>query len=78
VLFLLIGIIDIVKNSQKIATKVFIFASLLFGIVGITAMLSTPGDEDPATWIMKLLGALGFVVLSSFGVSVGLKYLSDK
>jgi hypothetical protein len=66
------------KDVQKIATKVFITASLLFGVTGITIMLSTPLDGNPAEWLSKLLGTLGFVVLSSFGVSIGLKYLSDK
>lgn len=63
------------KNPQQLATKVFITASMLFGLTGITMVLTTP-DGDPAGWIGKLLGILGFVVLSSFGVSVGFKYLS--
>lgn len=63
---------------QKLATKVFITASILFGITGVTAIISAPKNEDPHEWIMKLLVMWGFIVLSSFGVSVGLKYLSDK
>lgn len=66
------------KDAQKLATQIFITASVLFGIVGVIAILSSPKNGDPAEWIMKLLVALGFVVLSSFGVSVGLKYLSGK
>lgn len=65
------------KNMQQIATKVFIIASVLFGLIGVTAIL-TAGEEDPAVWLMKTLAALGFIVLGSFGVSVGLKYLSDE
>lgn len=64
------------KNAQQIATKVFITASVLFGITGVTAILSAPQKGDPAEWIMKLLVTWVFIVLSSFGVSVGLKYLS--
>lgn len=64
------------KNPQQIATAVFITASILFGANGVILVLGAPNDSDPATWIMKLQVALGFVVLSSFGVSVGLKYLS--
>lgn len=63
------------KNIQEIAPKVFITASVLFGITGIIMILVTP-DGDPEGWIGKLLGAIAFVVLSSFGVSVGYKYLS--
>ena len=64
------------KNIQELATKLFITASVLFGLTGITAMLTTAEQEDPPLWLMKVLGSLVFVVLSSFGVSVGLKYLS--
>jgi hypothetical protein len=66
------------KEWQSVATKIFISASMLFGIVGLTMVLSATGDEDPPTWVMRVLMAIGFVVLSSFGVSVGLKYLTDK
>lgn len=66
------------KNIQERATKVFITASVLFGATGVTAMLSTTNDQDPPVWLMKTLGAFGFIVLSSFGVSVGFKYLSNK
>lgn len=63
------------KNIQEIATKVFITASVLFGLTGVVAILSSQGDEDPAAWLMKLVAVWGFTVLSSFGVSVGYKYL---
>lgn len=66
------------KEMQRLATRVFITASILFGTLGVIAMLSTTNDDDPPVWLMKILGACGFIVLSSFGVSVGLKYLSDK
>jgi len=65
------------KNAQKIATNIFITASVLFGLWGISIMLSTTGDQDPAVWQMKTLGVLVFIILSSFGVSVGLKYLKS-
>lgn len=66
------------KDTQKLAIQIFIIASILFGLTGIIMILSSPGQEDPPAWLMKLLLAIGFVVLSSFGVSVGLKYLSEK
>ncbi len=66
------------KDAQKLATQVFISASILFGVMGVTMILSTPMDGAPPELLFKVLLALGFVVLSSFGVSAGLKYLSDK
>ncbi|HSX44301.1 MAG TPA: hypothetical protein VLE69_03330 [Candidatus Saccharimonadales bacterium] len=63
------------KKPQELATRVFITASALFGITGITMLIITP-DGDPAGWIGKVLGVLAFTILSSFGVSVGYKYLS--
>jgi hypothetical protein len=62
---------------QKIATRVFIAASILFGMVGVVMMLGTAQDEQPLELLSKLLGALGFIVLSSFAVSVALKYLDN-
>jgi hypothetical protein len=62
---------------QKIATRVFIAASILFGAIGVVMMLGTMQDEQPMEWLSKLLGALGFIVLSSFAVSVALKYLDN-
>lgn len=63
------------KNIQELSTKVFITASILFGLTGIVMLIITP-DGDPKGWIGKILGALVFTILSSFGVSVGYKYLS--
>jgi hypothetical protein len=63
------------KNPQQLATKVFIAASLLFGLTGIIMLITTP-DGEPDGWMGKLLGILAFTILSSFGVSVGFKYLS--
>ena len=63
------------KNIQKIASRVFIISSLLFGLVGIAMILINP-DGQPVEWIGKILGSLGFVILSSFGISVGYKYLT--
>jgi hypothetical protein len=60
---------------QRIATKTFITASILFGLTGISMMLFTPIDAPPSQTLTKLLGVLGFVVLSSFAVSIALKYL---
>lgn len=65
------------KNAQKIATNIFITASVLFGLMGLIVMFSTMGDQDPPVWQMKTLGSLVFIILSSFAVSVALKYLAN-
>lgn len=65
------------KNAQKIATNIFITASVLFGLMGLFVMLTNTGEQDPPVWQMKTLASLVFIILSSFGVSVGLKYLGS-
>ena len=67
---------------QKIATRVFIYSSVLFGILGIILVLTAPeSDNDRSdfnTVIMKLLMVTVFVVLPSFALSVAAKYLKSK
>lgn len=66
---------------QKIATRVFIYASLAFGIIGILLMLSTPpgGDNSPQNQILiKLLFISVFIILPSFALSIAGKYLDSK
>lgn len=69
---------------QKIATKVFIYSSIVFGALGLLLVLTIPGPNTPDDApginmiIMRLLMATGFVVLSSFALSVAGKYLKGK
>lgn len=67
---------------QKIATKVFTYASIVFGILGILAVLtgSGPDKQDSALSevLIKLLFITVFIILSSFALSVASKYLNDK
>jgi hypothetical protein len=67
---------------QKAATKVFVCASVIFGALGILFVLLAPANDrdssDLNVAIMKLLVATGFVVLSSFALSVAGKYLNGK
>lgn len=68
---------------QKIATKVFIVASVAFGIVGILFILSLPlGDDNNASdlshWLQKVLFICVFIILPSFALSVAGKYLKSK
>jgi hypothetical protein len=67
---------------QKIATRVFVCASVIFGIVGILVILTSSGpDESDSTLnqlLMKLLFIDAFVILPAFALSVAGKYLSSK
>ncbi len=65
---------------QKIATRVFIYASLSFGVIGILAVLSGFGRDKPDSAVtgtlMKLLAINVFVILPSFALSIAGKYLN--
>lgn len=67
---------------QKIATRIFIWASLVFGVFGIMVVLTLPENDNinsPLHMLFtKLLFATAFVVLPSFALSVASKYLNDK
>lgn len=67
---------------QKIATKVFIYASLAFGVVGILLVLTSGGPDTPDTplteLLVRLLFATVFVILPSFALSIAGKYLDGK
>jgi hypothetical protein len=63
---------------QKIATQVFVYASVAFGILGILFIFSGP-DNNPSqfhTFIQNLLWTSVFIILPSFALSVAGKYLS--
>ena len=62
---------------QKISTRVFIWASIAFGIVGLCLILfGGPNDNAPVNqFIMRLLMTCVFVILPSFALSVAGKYL---
>jgi len=65
---------------QKIATKIFISASVVFGILGIIYWITIPRGGDTASdfnqTVLILLGSTVSVILSSFALSVAGKYLS--
>jgi len=60
---------------QKIATRIFIYASLAFGVLGILVVLIQPDDDEILT---KLLMITVFVILPSFALSVAGRYLNGK
>lgn len=67
------------SGMQKIATKVFIYASLVFGVIGILMILtSADNDNDSSDFnklLQKLLFITVFIILPSFALSVAGKYL---
>jgi len=67
---------------QKIATRVFIVASITFGVLGIIMVLTgTDPDENShglELVISKLFMVTVFVILTSFALSVASKYLNGK
>jgi len=66
---------------QKIATRVFIFASIAFGVIGISIILTTSGpdtlDSGLDEVLFRLLFTTVFIILPSFALSVAGKYLSS-
>jgi hypothetical protein len=62
-------------SVQKIATRVFVIASVVFGILGIAVALTQPNDNSV---LSKLLLITVFIILPSFALSVAGKYLNDK
>lgn len=67
---------------QKIATRVFIIASIAFGIVGMLIVLTASGPDQKDTaldeLLIRLLFATVFIILPSFALSVAGKYLNSK
>lgn len=67
---------------QKVATKLFIYASIAFGVLGISVILTSSDSDsqnsDLNTLLMKLLMISVFVILPSFALSVAGKYLKGK
>jgi uncharacterized MnhB-related membrane protein len=67
---------------QKIATRVFIYASIAFGILGILVVLTGSGPDKPdsalSEVLIKLLFVTVFIILPSFALSIAGKYLNNK
>jgi len=64
---------------QKTATKLFIYSSVAFGIIGILLILIVGPDEDGSLLnqtLHRLLLTTVFIILPSFALSVAGKYLN--
>lgn len=66
-------------SMQKIATRVFIVASIAFGIIGMCIVLTASGPDTPDTardeLLIRLLFGTVFIILPSFALSIAGKYL---
>jgi hypothetical protein len=67
---------------QRIATRVFMAASVAFGVLGIIQVLTMPdNDQDMSGFnriIMRLLMATVFIILTSLALSIAGKYLKER
>ena len=64
---------------QKIATKVFIWASIAFAIVGMLMVVTTSATSNgPNVILLKLLFTTVIIILTSFALSIASKYLNDR
>jgi hypothetical protein len=67
---------------QKIATRVFTYASIVFGIIGIVIVLTASGPDQPDSPFTQLLIRLlfldVFIILPAFALSIAGKYLNGK
>lgn len=65
---------------QKIATRVFIYSSILFGVFGILVVVTGSGPDAPDSELsqifIRLLFATVFIILPSFAISLAGKYLN--
>ncbi len=64
---------------QKIATHIFIYASIIFGVIGICIVLTASGPDTPDSkldeTLIRLLFGTVFIILPSFALSIAGKYL---
>jgi hypothetical protein len=66
---------------QKIATRIFIYASLVFGALGLFMVVTGIDPDENGSSLERIVGKLFmatvFVILPSFALSVAGKYLGS-
>lgn len=66
-------------SGQKIVTKIFVWASIAFGVIGLLMVMTiSPESQGPNVILLKLLFTSVIVILTSFALSVASKYLNGK
>lgn len=64
---------------QKITTRVFVWASIAFGVIGMLMVLTTSSESNgPNTILLKFFYTSVIVILVSFALSVASKYLNGR
>lgn len=67
---------------QKLATRIFTYASIVFGILGILVVITGSGPDKPdsalSQTLIKLLFIDVFIILPAFALSIAGKYLNGK
>jgi len=67
---------------QKLATRLFVYSSIAFGVAGILVVLTSPGANGISSELnlimTKILFTTVFLILPSFALSVASKYLNGK
>lgn len=69
-------------TMKNLATRLFVYSSIAFGIIGILMVLTSPGPGGTSSEINimfeKLLLVAVFIILPSFALSVASKYFNGK
>lgn len=60
-----------------VSTRIFMFASVIFGVTGI-ALVFQMEETNPPVWLLKTFMTSIFVILTSFAFSVATKYLGSR
>lgn len=67
---------------QKIATQIFIYSSILFGIIGMCIVITASGPDTPDTrldeTLIRLLFGTVFIILPSFALSIAGRFFNNK
>ena len=76
----LVSLVCYNRTMQKMATKIFIYASVAFGIVGILLILvGGPDGNNPTIWnqrLHQLLLIIVCIILPSFAISLAGRFLN--
>ncbi len=64
---------------EKLAPKIFVYASITFGVLGVLSVLTGADNDNESSdfnkILMRLLMITVFIILPSFALSVASKYL---
>ncbi len=63
------------RYMQTLSTRIFVSASICFGLIGLSMILTTGINEEPNPILFKLLLTSVVIILPSFALSVASKYL---